>query len=161
VLLPARGGLAAAMASLGAGITALTAAAMQGADADPALPAGLGAFIGAARRLAAAPSIVLLASRSHAAPADAAIAWAEVGAGFNLDALAEAARRMPAGGPYGDRARAALLADLRATQARLAAARLAGGAAEGSEAQQKLVREAAVQADFAAVTVAARALATL
>ncbi|WP_283094282.1 NAD-glutamate dehydrogenase domain-containing protein [Sediminicoccus sp. KRV36] len=161
LLLPARDGLASARASLGAGIAALTLSAMEGNAGDPALPADLAAFMAAAPRLAAAPSIVTLAGRSQATPEAAATAWAEIGAGFHLDALAEAARRMPADGPYGDRARAALLADLRATQARLAAARLAGGPAEASEAQQKLVREAAIQADFASVTVATRALAAL
>ena len=154
VMLPAQGGLQAAIASLGEGITALTAS-------EVAEPGDLAGFIAAAPRLAAAPSIVLLASQSHAAPADAAVAWSAVGAQYQLDALGDAARRMPSPGPYGDRARAAMLADLRATQARLAAAHLAGAAPEPTEALRKLMREAAVQADFAAVTVAVRALAVL
>ena len=150
LLVPARAGLTQAMESLGAGIATLT----------NDLP-DLEALIAAAPRLAAAPSIVRLAAASGATPDQAAQAWAAVGAEFHLDALAEAARGMQATGPYGDRARAALLADLRATQSRLAGARLAGAAERDTEALRRLAREAAIQADFAAVTVAARALAAM
>ena len=175
VMLPARAGLAEALAALREGVAALIAAEMAEVPGDAALPGDLGAFVAAAPRLAAAPSIVLLAGQSGATPPDAARAWAEVGAHFHLDALVEATRRMPASGPYGDRARAALLADLRATQSRLAAeglaaerlaagrlaaGRLAGAVDGGTEALRRLLREAATQGDFAAVTVAARALAT-
>jgi glutamate dehydrogenase len=66
---------------------------------------------------------------------------------------------MPAPGAYGARARAALLADLRATQFRLAARRLGGASAELPEALRPLLAEAAMQGDLAAVTVAVRALA--
>ncbi|MEI6162573.1 MAG: phage capsid protein, partial [Roseococcus sp.] len=155
LLLPARAGLSAAIASLGAGIATLTGAEMAGGEP------GLGGFIAAAPRLAAAPSIVRLASETGAAPAEAARAWAEVGAAYQLDALAQAARRMAAGGSYGDRARAALLADLRATQSRLAAQRLAGGAEGLPDALRSVLVDAAMQGDFAAVTVAVRALAIL
>jgi glutamate dehydrogenase len=161
---PAKAGLQAAIATLGAGIATLAAADMAAqADEASGLPGDLGGFVAAAPRLAAAPSVVLLAGGSGALPAAAAAAWNEVGASFHIDALAEAARRMSVIGLYGDRARAALLADLRNTQARLAAGRLAGKTEEGpaAEAIRKLVREAAAAADFAAVTVAARALATV
>jgi len=154
---PAREGLSAAIGALGEGVAALATAEMSLAGEATELAA----FTAAAPRLAAAPSIVRLASSAQVSPAEASVAWAEVGAFFHIDALADAARRMPAAGPYGDRARAALLADLRATQSRLAAARLAGVAPpnEAVEGLSRLVREAAVQGDFAAVTVAARALA--
>ncbi|WP_424810503.1 NAD-glutamate dehydrogenase [Roseococcus sp. YIM B11640] len=154
----ARGGLARAVEALGPGVVALTESAVANQAGE-----GLARFVAAAPALAAAPSIVRLAHDSGAGPAEAAAAWVEIGAFFHLDALGEAARRMPVIGLYGDRARAALLADLRATQARLAAARMAGRSMEGTglEAIRKLVREAAAAADFAAVTVAARALAAL
>lgn len=144
VLLPARAGLAAALESLGAGVATLVAA-------ETALPL----------HLAAAPSVVRLAGETGATPEAAAEAWAAVGAAYQLDALAEAARRMPAGGTYGDRARAALLADLRATQARLAAQRLAGGATGLPDALRPLLVDAALQGELAAVTVAVRALAVV
>ncbi|MBS7792130.1 NAD-glutamate dehydrogenase [Roseococcus sp. SDR] len=159
-LLPAiRAGLEPATASLAIGITALSEAAMAEATEDGALPGTLGRFIAAAPRLAAAPAIVRLAAESGADPAAAARAWSEVGAACQLDALAEAARRMTAPGAYGDRARAALLADLRDTQFRLAAQRLGGASAELPEALRPLLAEAARQGDLAAVTVAVRALA--
>ncbi|WPB85932.1 NAD-glutamate dehydrogenase domain-containing protein [Sediminicoccus rosea] len=159
-LLPAtRAGLEPAMANLAIGVTALSEAAMAEAAEDPALPAGLGRFVAAAPRLAAAPAIVRLAAQSGAGAAAAARAWAEVGAACQLDALAEAARRMSAPGAYGDRARAALLADLRATQFRLAAQRLAGASATLPEALRPVLADAAMQGDLAAVTVAVRALA--
>jgi len=155
VMLPARVGLAAALAELGAGVAELTAAEMAGAEP------GLGGFVAAAPRLAAAPSIVRLAQETAAAPADAARAWADIGAAYQLDGLAEAARRMPMAGPYGDRARAALLADLRTTQSRLARQHLAGSAPELSIALRGSLRDAAAQADVAAITVALRGLAAL
>jgi glutamate dehydrogenase len=150
---PARAGLAAAMASLGQGVAALTAAEMAG------LEPGLGSFVTAAPRLAAAPSVVSLALETGVSPTDAARAWTEVGVAYQLDALAQAARSMDAGGAYGDRARAALLADLRATQSRLAAQHLAGGGASLPEALRPVLVDAAIQGDLAAVTVAVRALA--
>ncbi|WP_431303464.1 NAD-glutamate dehydrogenase domain-containing protein [Sediminicoccus sp. BL-A-41-H5] len=158
-LLPAtRAGLEPAIASLAIGITALSEAAMAEAAGDDALPGTLGHFVAAAPRLAAAPAIVRLAAESGADPAAAARAWAEVGGACQLDALAEAARRMLAPGAYGDRARAALLADLRATQFRLAAQRLAGASATLPEALRPVLADAAMQGDLAAVTVAVRAL---
>lgn len=104
-----------------------------------------------------------LAARAGVTPGAAAQAWADAGHRFAFDPLREALRRAPISGPFGDRARAALLADLRATQSRLAAAVLAGQAITGPAAQAalSLAREAARQADLAAATVAARALAAL
>ncbi len=127
------------------------------------LPEGLAAFVGAARRLASAPSIVALAARAGVTPGEAAVAWGDTGHRFAFEPLREALRRAPIGGPFGDRARAALLAELRATQARLAAAALAGRPVSGPAAQAalSLAREAAREADLAAATVAARALASL
>ena len=153
VMPPARAGLAAAMASLGQGVAELTASEMAG------LEPSLGSFVTAAPRLAAAPSVVSLALETGVSPTDAARAWTEVGVAYQLDALAQAARSMDAGGAYGDRARAALLADLRATQSRLAAQHLAGGGASLPEALRPVLVDAAIQGDLAAVTVAVRALA--
>jgi len=139
--------------------TALPDDAACAAGLSPAL----GAFVAAAPRLASAPSIVALAGRAGVSPGEAALAWGEAGLRFAFEPLREALRRAPIGGPFGDRARAALLADLRATQARLAAASLEGKAVEGAAANAALAltREAVRQADLAAATVAARALASL
>ena len=164
LMAPARDGLPSAIATLGPGISELATAAMAGqADDASGLPGDLGAFVAASPRLSAAPSIVRLARDSGTSPAEAARAWTGEGAAFHIDALAEAARRMQVPGLYGDRARAAVLADLRGTQSRLAAAHLAGAAVGGPaiETVRKLVRDAAAAGDFAAVTVAARALATV
>ena len=95
------------------------------------------------------------------------LAWGAVGSELGLDALQQATAAAPAPGAFGARAKAALLDDLTAAQARLAAARLAGGdggrAAAGEEhaAAAALAREAALAGDLAAVTVAARALSML
>jgi glutamate dehydrogenase len=148
------------------GVAALVAAETalpEGAQCRTDLPGALATFVGAAPRLASAPSIVALAARAGVTPGEAALAWGDAGHRFAFDPLREAVRRAPIGGPFGDRARAALLADLRATQSRLAAATLAGQAVTGPAAQAalSLAREAARAADLPAATVAARALATL
>jgi glutamate dehydrogenase len=81
--------------------------------------------------------------------------------------LRQATTAAPAPGAFGARAKAALLDDLTAAQARLATARLRDGhggrAAAGEEhaAAAALAREAALAGDLAAVTVAARALSVL
>jgi glutamate dehydrogenase len=160
------GDIAARLHALHAGVGALVSAETALPDAAQGrtdLPAELAAFVAAAPRLASAPSIVALASRAEVSPGEAAVAWADAGQRFAFDPLREALRRAPIGGPFGDRARAALLADLRATQSRLAAAVLAGQPITGPAAQAALAlaREAARQADLAAATVAARALAAL
>jgi glutamate dehydrogenase len=102
---------------------------------------------------------VRLAEAAGATPAHAAEAWAEAGERFGLEALRGAIGLAPAAGPFGPRARAALLEDLSARQAALAAALLAGAAPAAADAAAPLVREAAAACDLAAATVALRALA--
>ncbi|MCX7374537.1 MAG: hypothetical protein NTW56_19245, partial [Alphaproteobacteria bacterium] len=81
---------------------------------------------------------------------------------FHLSALRQAANAAPVAGSFGNRARAALLSDLDAVQARLASALLTGAALPpGAGAAAKLAEEAARFPDLAAVTVAARALTAL
>jgi glutamate dehydrogenase len=171
----AGGGVAEAVATLRPGIAALAAAETERAASLPqcaawreaGLPAGPAALAAAAPRLAAAPAIVRLAASAGAAPAEAASAWGAVGSELGLDALRQATVAAPAPGAFGARAKAALLDDLTAAQARLAAARLRGdgraAAADGHAAASAaaLAREAAMAGDLAAVTVAARALAML
>jgi len=166
------GSLAEAVAALRPGVAALaateTAAAAQGPVAtswtQAGLPAGPAALAAAAPRLAAAPAIVRLAAATGHAPEEAAAAWGAVGAAFGLDALRQAAAAAPAPGPFGPRAKAALLDDLAAVQTRLATARLRGErpvTAPQATAAAQLAREAALAGDLAAVSVAARALAAL
>jgi glutamate dehydrogenase len=170
------GPVADAVAALRPGIAALAAAATEEAASSPqaaawreaGLPAGPAALAAAAPRLAAAPAIVRLAATTGTAPAEAASAWGAVGSELGLDALQQATAAAPAPGAFGARAKAALLDDLTAAQARLAAARLRNGrgdgrAAAGDEiaAAAALAREAALAGDLAAVTVAARALSML
>ncbi|MCU0943870.1 MAG: NAD-glutamate dehydrogenase [Rubritepida sp.] len=154
--------LAARLEALAPGVAALVAAEAQPIE-EVGLDPALAGFVAAAPRLAAAPAIVALAARAGVAPEVAAAAWGEAGAGFALEPLAEALRRLPIPGPFGDRARAALLAELREAQGRLAAARLAGRAVEGAAAERArgLARDAARQPDLAALTLALRALAQL
>ena len=116
---------------------------------------GFGAVAGEG---AAAPAILALAAEAGAEPATAAAAWRAAGDAFALAPLAEAIRRAPLAGPYADRARAALLGELRSAQARLAKAALAGALPEAAAARA-LAREAARAPDFAAASVAVRAVA--
>ena len=141
------GEVAPRLATLGPGVAALVAAA--GEDLLAALP-----------RLAEAPAIVTLAAQAGAGLDAAAEAWNAAGAAFHIEALRESVARAPMPGPFGDRARAALQAELRESQRRIAAASLAGRALEGAavEAARSLAREAARLPDLAAATVAARAL---
>jgi glutamate dehydrogenase len=141
------GEVAPRLSTLGPGVAALVAAA--GEDLLAALP-----------RLAEAPAIVTLAAESGAALDAAAEAWNAAGSGFHIEALREALARAPMPGPFGDRARAALQAELRDSQRRIAAASLAGRMPEGPavEAARGLAREAARLPDLAAATVAVRAL---
>jgi glutamate dehydrogenase len=143
-------GLGAALAQLRPGLDGL------GAGPD----AALGDFLAASPRLAAGPSIVRLAMQASVTPEEAAIAWDAVDRQYQLDQLRRAARTAPLAGPFADRARAALLAELRGAQARLAAARLAGRAIDDS-AGAALALEAARMPDFAGASVAAHALAAL
>jgi glutamate dehydrogenase len=128
-----------------------------------ALAPGVAALAEAGPPPAEAPLIVALADQAGVLPVAARQAWAAVGEAFHLEALREALGRAPLPGPFGDRARAALRAELRAAQRRLAAAALAGRPAEGPEAEEarRLLQEAARLGDLAAATVALRALAGL
>jgi glutamate dehydrogenase len=134
---------------------------------SPGLPALLDGRVGAdalaaAPKLAAAPAILRLALTSGASALAAAEAWEAVARRFHLPALRAAANMARVSGSFGNRARAALLADITAAQARLAAANLAGQPeAPSTEMAARLVEEAASVPDLAAVTVAARALAAL
>jgi glutamate dehydrogenase len=163
------GPLDAALAALAPGVAALIAAEAAAPDAEASrlmaagLPAEVAALAAGAARLAAAPSVVRLAAEAGAPPATAAAAWREVGEAFCLDALRAAADAARTSGPFAGRAQAEALADLAAVQARLARARLSGGApqdARGAEAA-RLAREAARVGDLVAIGVAARALSSL
>ncbi|MBW6400706.1 NAD-glutamate dehydrogenase [Roseomonas sp. HJA6] len=153
-----------ALATLRPGIAALAAAAADRGHALPdGLPADAAALAAAAPRLAAAPAVVRLAGQTGVDATAAASAWAAIGEAFALDALRAGIAAAPAPGAFGPRARAALAEEVGASQMRLAAQRLAGGAPDAgrTEAAAALVREAAVARDLAAVTVAARALSAL
>ncbi|TCZ66101.1 NAD-glutamate dehydrogenase [Roseicella aquatilis] len=154
-----------ALAALRPGLEALAAAAgpegPQGAEWRAAgLPEPAVALAAAAPRLAAAPIVLRLAEEAGAPAAQAAAAWAEVGGAFRIEALRQAAAAAPAPGAFGPRARAALLEDLGAAQARLAAARLRGRAPDPASFAP-LAQEAAQAGDLAAVGVAVRALQAL
>ncbi len=114
----------------------------------------------AAMLLADAPAIARLARGSGGAEVErAAQAWAEAGRRFHLDALAEAARRAPATGPFAERARAALVGEFAQARARLARRILAGDDTGLAPTAEALAREAARQPDLAGLLVALRALA--
>jgi glutamate dehydrogenase len=153
-----------ALAALRPGVEALVAGTEPGPEAAAWRAAGLPeeavALASAAGRLAAAPVILQLAGATGAAPEKAAAAWSAIGADYGIEALRGAAHAAPAPGPFGPRARAALLADLGAIQARFAAARLAGTAPR-AEPPLALAREAAMAGDLAAIGVAVRALAAV
>ncbi|WP_203071229.1 NAD-glutamate dehydrogenase [Falsiroseomonas ponticola] len=159
--------LDAALAALRPGVAALVAAEVAAPGAEAALlreagiPAEPAALAGAAPRLAAAPAVVRLAAETGADPAAAAGAWRAVGEGFALEALRAAAEAARATGPFAARAKAEVLADLAGVQARLARARLAGGAAPADAEAARLAREAASVGDLVAIGVAARALAAV
>ncbi len=149
-LLAETGPLGETLAALSPGLPALLDG-RHGADALAAAP-----------QLAAAPAILRLALTTGATAQAAAEAWDAVARRFHLQALRAAANMARVSGSFGNRARAALLADIAGVQGRLAAAALAGRAeASGADAAARLVEEAAGVPDLAAVTVAARALAAL
>ncbi|WP_137127094.1 NAD-glutamate dehydrogenase domain-containing protein [Roseomonas sp. HF4] len=149
-----------ALAELRPGIAALAATAAAEVTPAAGLPEGPAVLAAAAPRLAAAPAVVRLAASTGVGAAAAAEAWHRVEEAFALEPLRGAVAAAPAPGAFGPRARAALLEEISAAQARLAAQHLAGGMAEPAEVAA-LVREAAAARDLAAVTVAARALARL
>ncbi|WP_376100183.1 NAD-glutamate dehydrogenase domain-containing protein [Roseomonas sp. CCTCC AB2023176] len=148
--------LADAEAALRPGVEALVTAVPV--PENPSLPADAARLVGRAGALSSAIGIVRLAAGAGVAPQAAAEAWDAAGRGFALDALRAAAANAPAPGAFGPRARAALLDDLGALQARIARAALSGAAPEPPPDAVRLAREAAMQPDLAAVTVALRAL---
>ncbi|UFN50514.1 NAD-glutamate dehydrogenase [Roseomonas sp. OT10] len=154
--------LAEALERLRPGVDAL----VEAAAAEPArdLPEGPARLAAAAPGLLPAVGVLRLAAVASAAPAEAAAAWTQAGRQFGLEALRHAAQAAPVTGAFGSRARAALLDELDAAQARLAGALLAdqdpsGG--PGAAEALRTVREAALVPDLSAVTVGLRALARL
>ncbi|MBC4014529.1 NAD-glutamate dehydrogenase [Siccirubricoccus deserti] len=160
----AEAGLEASLAALRPGIAALLAGAAAAPQAATWRAAGLPeeavALAAAAPRLAAAPIILRLAAATGTAAEEAAAAWGAVGEAFHIEALRQAALAAPAPGSFGPRVRAALLEDLGAAQARLAAARLRG-AAPPAGGFAPLAQEAVLAGDLAAIGVAVRGLRAL
>ncbi|MGG5820720.1 NAD-glutamate dehydrogenase [Falsiroseomonas sp. HW251] len=161
-LLGGTGELAEARDALAPGIAAQLAGIVPSGEAAALAEAGIPVHVAAlcVPGLAAAPAIVRLAQQAGVGAREAERAWSEVGEEFALDALRQAADRARASGAFAARAKAEALADLGALQARLATARLAGGAAPDAAAA-RLAREAAAAGDLVAVGVAARALGRL
>ncbi|MDE2334739.1 MAG: NAD-glutamate dehydrogenase [Rhodospirillales bacterium] len=162
--------LGAQLAALRPGIAELTRAATAEAAAGPAaqelreagLPDALAALVAAAPFLAQAPVVVRLAADAAVPPSRAVAAWREVGQALGFDALDAASSRLVASGPFHERARAALFADLTAAQRELAAADLRGAnPAADAAATIELVRDVAAAPDLAGFTLASRALAAL
>ncbi|HEY8613214.1 MAG TPA: phage capsid protein, partial [Roseomonas sp.] len=145
-----------AEALLRPGVSALIAAVPV--PESSILPGAAARLVGGASSLSAAIGIVRLAAAAGVAPAEAAAAWDAAGRDFGLEALRGAALAAPAPGAFGPRAKAALLEDLGALQARIARAILAGEAPRPLEGAVRLAREAAGQGELAAVSVALRAL---
>ena len=152
------------LATLRPGIDALiraeTEADSPAADAlrEAGLPEQVARLVAAAPALASAPAIVRLAAEAKLDPAEAGRAWQAVGETFHLPALRLAALQSDAVGPFGTRAKAALLDDLASLQARLAAASLRGVDMSGAEPAIRTAQEAALRPDLAGVTVAVREL---
>ncbi len=164
------GPLDAAVSALRPGIAALAASAAAEAAGTPAaaalraagLPDGLAAQVAAAPGLAAAPAIVRLADQAGVPPATVAAAWASVGRALGIEELRAAVALAPAPGPFGARAKAALLSDLLQAQSRAAAAAVRGAdlaGRPGVAAAAALARDAAAAPDLAGISVAVRAVA--
>ncbi len=161
--------LGAELAALRPGIAELmraaTAEAGSGAAAqelrEAGLPAALAAQVAAAPFLAEAPVVVRLAADAAVPPSRAVAAWRLVGQALGFDALRAAASRLAASGPFHDRARAALLADLTSAQYQLAAAALRGDDPAAAASAIELARDVAAAPDLAGLTLASRALAAL
>ena len=164
------GPLDAAISALRPGIAALAAAAADDAAGGPAaaalrtagLPEELAAQIAAAPSLAAAPAIVRLAGQAGVPPARVAAAWAAAGRALGIEDLRSAVALAPAPGPFGGRAKAALLSDLLQAQARAAAGAIQGddpARRPGAAAAVQLARDAAAAPDLAGLSVAVRAVA--
>ncbi len=164
------GPLDAAIAALRPGIAALAASAADDAAGSPAaaalraagLPEGLAAQVAAAPGLAAAPAIVRLAGQAGVPPARLAAAWAAAGRALGIEDLRSAVALALAPGPFGGRAKAALLSDLLQAQSRAAAAAIRGddpARRPGAAAAVQLARDAAAAPDLAGLSVAVRAIA--
>lgn len=164
------GPLEAAISALRPGIAALAASAADDAAGGPAaaalraagLPEGLAAQVAAAPSLAAAPAIVRLAGQAGVPPAQVAAAWAAAGRALGIEDLRSAVALASAPGPFGGRAKAALLSDLLQAQSRAAAAVVRGddpARRPGAAAAVQLARDAAAAPDLAGISVAVRALA--
>ncbi|MBE9604496.1 NAD-glutamate dehydrogenase [Acetobacteraceae bacterium H6797] len=156
-----------AEAALRPGIGALVEAETARAGGTPAasrlivdgLPEALAALVAAVPALDAAPAIVRLSRQAGLPAEEAAAAWNATAEQFGLGALHQAIIAAPVSGPYGTRARAALLDELGVLHTRLALGRLRGQAVpSGSEAMLRLARDASAVPDLAGITVALRAL---
>ncbi|WP_052401892.1 NAD-glutamate dehydrogenase [Muricoccus aerilatus] len=148
--------LAEVEALLRPGVEALIAAVPVPRDSP--LPEGAARLVAGAGPLSAAIGIVRLAAGAGVDPGRAAATWDAAGRDFGLEALRSAALAAPAPGAFGPRARAALLEDLGAFQARLARAALAGQPVAPPAEAVRLAREAAGLGELSAVSVALRAL---
>jgi glutamate dehydrogenase len=155
--------LAATIEQLRPGIASLIAREAAAVTNTDGLPPQAAALAAAVPRLMAAPAVVRLAQRAGVTTEDASRAWGEIGEAYALDALRSAASAAAVSGPFGPRARLAVIEDLFALQSRLAAALLLGAEPDAtrSAAAARLAKEAATTPDLAAVTVATRALASL
>jgi len=164
--------LGAAIAALRPGIAVLAALASEDAASgaaalalrDAGLPGSLAAQVAAAPRLATAPAVVRLATRDGAPLADAAAVWAGVGRTLGIEDLREAIVALSARGPFGARAKAALLADLMQAQTALAGAVLRASDPAGqpeAAAALQLARQAAAAPDLAGLGLATRAIRSL
>ncbi len=164
--------LGAAIAALRPGITVLAALASEDAASgavavglrDAGLPDGLSAQVAAMPRLATAPAVVRLATRDGARLQDAAAAWAEAGRILGIEDLRDAITALPVRGPFGARAKAALLADLMQAQTALAGAVLRASdpaGQPGAAAALQLARQAAAAPDLAGLGLATRAIHSL
>ena len=149
---------------------ALAVAAAEDAAGSPAaaalraagLPERLAAQVAAAPGLAAAPAIVRLAGEAGVPPAQVAAAWAAAGRALGIEDLRSAVTLAPAPGPFGGRAKAALLSDLLQAQSRAAAAAIRGddpARRPGAGVAVQLVRDAVAAPDLAGLSVAVRVVA--
>jgi glutamate dehydrogenase len=164
--LPGSGNLEATLATLRPGIAELAAAATEASAATPAatalreagLPEAVARLAAAAPTLEDAPAVVRLSTLAAVSPAQAGKAWQQAGEAFHLPALRLAAVHADAPGPFGTRAKAALLDDIASLHGKLAAAQLRGASLPDAEAAARTVQDAALRPDLAAVTVAVREL---
>lgn len=167
--LPRAESLEESLAALRPGIAELMASATGAMAGGPAavalreagLPEDVARLAAAAPMLEDAPAVVRLAAAAGVTPAQAGHAWHVAGEAFHLPTLRLAAIQADATGPFGTRAKAALLDDLAALHARLAAAQLRGTHLPDAEIAARTVQDAALRPDLAGVTVAMRELARI